>query len=142
MLLGFGIKVTVEKYLNLRNDSCHRDFGVHICYLVLWRWSNLLIFNWKKKKNKIQIPKLSWMIKNWSKYLKKKCIIEFYEYLSHNLEPAHLFHLALDYVPTLCFIFLRSFAFLWCKMPMFWRTGMREGGKPLPLALQYLIFMV
>ena len=32
--------------------------------------------------------------------------------------------------------------FLWCKMPMFWRAGMREGGKPLPLAFQYLIFMV
>ena len=25
---------------------------------------------------------------------------------------------------------------------MFWRAGMREGGKPLPLPLQYLIFMV
>ena len=27
-------------------------------------------------------------------------------------------------------------------MPMFRRAGMREGGKPLPLAFQYLIFMV
>ena len=27
-------------------------------------------------------------------------------------------------------------------MPMIWRAGMREGGKPLPLAFQYLIFMV
>ena len=43
---------------------------------------------------------------------------------------------------TLCLICLRSFAFLWCKMPMFWRAGMREGVKPLPLAFQYLIFMV
>ena len=25
---------------------------------------------------------------------------------------------------------------------MFWRAGMRKGGKPLPLAFQYLIFMV
>ena len=25
---------------------------------------------------------------------------------------------------------------------LFWRTGMRGGGKPLPLAFQYLIFMV
>ena len=31
---------------------------------------------------------------------------------------------------------------LWCKMSIFWRAGMREGGKPLPLACQYLIFMV
>ena len=43
---------------------------------------------------------------------------------------------------TLCCKCLGSFAFLWCKMPMFWRAGMREGGKPLPLAFQYLIFMV
>ena len=43
---------------------------------------------------------------------------------------------------TLCLICIRSFAFLWCKMPMFWRAGMREKGKPLPLAFQYLIFMV
>ena len=43
---------------------------------------------------------------------------------------------------TLCWKSIRSSAFLWCKMPMFRRAGMREGGKPLPLALQYLIFMV
>ena len=43
---------------------------------------------------------------------------------------------------TLCCKCLGSFAFLWCKMPMFWRAGMREGGKPLPLAFQYLILMV
>ena len=43
---------------------------------------------------------------------------------------------------TLCCKSIRSSAFLWCKMPMFRRAGMREGGKPLPLALQYLIFMV
>ena len=41
---------------------------------------------------------------------------------------------------TLCLICLRSFAFLWCKM--FQRVGIREGGGPLPLAFQYLIFMV
>ena len=40
---------------------------------------------------------------------------------------------------TLCLICLRSFAFLWCKMPMFWRVGMREGGKLIPLAFQYRI---
>ena len=43
---------------------------------------------------------------------------------------------------TLCCKSIRSSAILWCKMPMFWRAGMREGGKPLPLAFQYLIFMV
>ena len=43
---------------------------------------------------------------------------------------------------TLCCKCLGSFAFLWCKMPMFRRLGMREGGKSLPLAFQYLIFMV
>ena len=43
---------------------------------------------------------------------------------------------------TLCCKCLGSFPFLKCKMPMFWRAGMREGGKPLPLAFQYLIFMV
>ena len=42
---------------------------------------------------------------------------------------------------TLCCESIRSFPFLWCKMPMFRRAGMREGGKPLPLAFQYLIFM-
>ena len=40
---------------------------------------------------------------------------------------------------TLCLICLHSFAFLRCKMPMFCRAGMRGGGKPLPLAFQYLI---
>ena len=43
---------------------------------------------------------------------------------------------------TLCLICICSFAFLWWKMPMFWRAGRRKGGKPLPLAFQYLIFMV
>ena len=46
------------------------------------------------------------------------------------------------YICTLCLICIRSFAFLWCKMPMFRRAGIREGGKPTPLAFQYLIFMV
>ena len=27
-------------------------------------------------------------------------------------------------------------------MPIFWREGMREGGKPLQLAFQDLIFMI
>ena len=30
---------------------------------------------------------------------------------------------------------------VWSKMPMFQRTGMREGGLPLPPAFQYLILM-
>ena len=34
---------------------------------------------------------------------------------------------------------LCSFACSYCKMPVFWRAGMRKGGKPLPLAFQYLI---
>ena len=46
------------------------------------------------------------------------------------------------YVCTLCCKSIRSSAFLWCKMPMFRRAWMRVGGKPLPLAFQYLIFMV
>ena len=33
-------------------------------------------------------------------------------------------------------------ACLWCKMPIFQRAGMREGGEPLPLAFQYLILMI
>ena len=32
-------------------------------------------------------------------------------------------------------------ACLWSKMPMFQRAGIRKGGKPLPLAFQYLISM-
>ena len=28
------------------------------------------------------------------------------------------------------------------KIPMFQRAGMREGGKPLPLAFRYLILMI
>ena len=43
-------------------------------------------------------------------------------------------------IATLCCKSIRSSAFLWCKMPMFWRAGMREGGKPLPLAYQFLVF--
>ena len=43
---------------------------------------------------------------------------------------------------TLCCKCLRSFACFYSKMLMFWRAGMREGGMPLPLAFQYLIFMV
>ena len=46
------------------------------------------------------------------------------------------------WILTLCCKSIRSFSFLWCKMPMFRRAGMREEGKPLPLAFQYLIFMV
>ena len=47
-----------------------------------------------------------------------------------------------DWPFTLCCKCLGSFAVLWCKMPMFLRAGMREGEKSLPLAFQYLIFMV
>ena len=38
-----------------------------------------------------------------------------------------------------CFIRL---ACLWSKIPMFLGEGMREGGKPLPRAFQYLILMI
>ena len=38
-----------------------------------------------------------------------------------------------------CFI---RVACLWSKMPMLQRAGMREGGKPLPLAFQHLILMI
>ena len=41
----------------------------------------------------------------------------------------------------LCCKSIRSFACFYCKMPMFWRAGMREEEKPLPLTFQYLIFM-
>ena len=43
---------------------------------------------------------------------------------------------------TLCCKTLRSFACLPCKMPMFQKLGMREGEELLPLAFQYLIFMI
>ena len=33
-------------------------------------------------------------------------------------------------------------ACLWSKMPMLQRVGMREGGEPLPLAFQHLIFLL
>ena len=52
------------------------------------------------------------------------------------------YHRAKYLKTTLCCKSIRSFSFLWRKMPMFWREGKREGGKPLPLAFQYLIFMV
>ena len=41
---------------------------------------------------------------------------------------------------TLCCKIIPSFSFLWCKMPMFWRVGMRGGGKPLPLATLWFEF--
>ena len=41
-----------------------------------------------------------------------------------------------------CCISLRSLACLWCKMPMFQKMGMKEGGGSLPLAFQYLILMI
>ena len=42
---------------------------------------------------------------------------------------------------TVVCIIVRRFAFLWSKMPMFQRAGMREGGLPLPPAFQYLNLM-
>ena len=46
-------------------------------------------------------------------------------------------------VLTMCCKCLHNLACLYCKiMPMFQRTGMREGGKPLPLTFQYLILMI
>ena len=38
-----------------------------------------------------------------------------------------------------CFVWV---ACLWSKMPMLQRVGMRKGGEPLPVAFQYLIFMI
>ena len=43
---------------------------------------------------------------------------------------------------TLCCKCIGSLACLDCKMPMFQRVGMKEGGVPLPLAFQYLILMI
>ena len=43
---------------------------------------------------------------------------------------------------TLCCKCLGSLACLQCKIPMFWREGMREGGEPFPLAFQCLILMI
>ena len=56
--------------------------------------------------------------------------LEFAEFLYitfHNCFEQHIY--------TLCCKCLGS-------LPMFWRAGMGEGGKPLPIAFQYLIFMV
>ena len=38
-----------------------------------------------------------------------------------------------------CFI---RVAYLWSKMSMLQRAGMREGGEPLPVAFQHLILMI
>ena len=38
-----------------------------------------------------------------------------------------------------CFVWV---TFLWSKIPILLRAEMREGGKPLPLAFQHLIFMI
>ena len=46
------------------------------------------------------------------------------------------------YTSVLCCKCLGSFACFYCKMPIFRRAWMRERGKPLPLAFQYLIFMI
>ena len=43
---------------------------------------------------------------------------------------------------TLCCKCIGSLACLCCKMSMFQRVGMREGGIPLPLAFQYFILMI
>ena len=74
-----------------------------------------------------------------------KCVVEFGISQSKYIQLERTLSGKYDYlgvILTLCLICLRSFAFLWGKMPMFQRAGMREGGKPLPLAFQYLIFMV
>ena len=38
-------------------------------------------------------------------------------------------------VCTLCLILLRRFVFLWCKMPMFQRAGMKEGDNPTSMSI-------
>ena len=43
---------------------------------------------------------------------------------------------------SLCCKCLHSFACFYCKMPKYVPEGGNEGGKPLPLAFQYLIFMI
>ena len=52
--------------------------------------------------------------------------------------PRHLQHS----VCTLCCKSKRSFACFYCKIPIFGKVGMREGGKSLPIAFQYLILMI
>ena len=39
-------------------------------------------------------------------------------------------------------MFAQCVACLWSKMPMFQGAGMKEGGEPLALAIQYLILMI
>ena len=45
-------------------------------------------------------------------------------------------------IHTLCCKCLGSLACFYCKMPMFRRAVIREGGEPLLLAFQYVIHMI
>ena len=45
-------------------------------------------------------------------------------------------------INTLCCKCRGSLTCLYCKMPMFHRVGMKEGGGPPPLAFQYLILVI
>ena len=94
--------------------------GVITIYVLLW---SPYVFSQGSKIISVEYKMLLWQFALWTKNL------QLYPILTYTY-------------PALCCKCLGSFAFLWCKMLMFWRAGMREGGKPLPPAFQYLIFMV
>ena len=60
----------------------------------------------------------------------------------HTVKSLILFSPSCFKLHTLCCIYLHSLACLWSEMSMFQWAGMREGGESLPLAFQYLIFMI
>ena len=97
--------------------------------------------NFEKKTRETQTWRLS-TFKTFKKFGEKTRQIQYWS--NHNVKnrSRHYFNdwSSIFFMPyTLCCKCLGSFLFLWCKMPMFWRAGMREGGKPLPLAFQYLL---
>ena len=59
--------------------------------------------------------------------------------LVYNAFDVHMSIISYLHSPQECLVWV---ACLWSKMPMFQRVGMREGGLPLPLTFQYLIFMI
>ena len=116
-----------------------------------YKWKFLTFSNSKLSwKNVIQLELKSTMLQitdrllividHGLKIFFSRIIYWFYEPVFAWLRFFSYFHTLV--ICTLCCKYLGSLACLYIKMPMFQRVGLREGGKPLPIAFQYLILMI
>ena len=127
--LSYKVIARLTYDLKLRFKICQ---FANQCHFSTWKIiQNFPFFSLKNIKLEAQLLSMTLSIcyHYWSTLLKK---------LGWNLKP----EFKIVWKCTLCCNFLGSLACFYCKMPMFRKAGMREGGGPLPLAFQYLIFMV